>query len=88
MIADDRAGPIESPVPNANFKRIEPMSGYTAADVKALRERSGAGMMDCKKALEETGGDIEAAVDALRTKGLAAAHQLEYGSQSECGTEC
>lgn len=45
---------------------------YTAADVKNLRERTGAGMMDCKKALDETGGDIEAAVDALRAKGLAA----------------
>ncbi len=45
---------------------------YTAADVKNLRERTGAGMMDCKKALDETAGDIEAAVDALRAKGLAA----------------
>ncbi len=45
---------------------------YTAADVKNLRERSGAGMMDCKKALDETNGDIEAAIDALRAKGLAA----------------
>ena len=45
---------------------------YTAADVKNLRERTGAGMMDCKKALDETGGDLEAAVDALRAKGLAA----------------
>ena len=45
---------------------------HTAADVKNLRERTGAGMMDCKKALDETGGDIEAAVDSLRAKGLAA----------------
>ena len=45
---------------------------YTATDVKNLRERTGAGMMDCKKALEETSGDMEAAVDALRAKGLAA----------------
>jgi elongation factor Ts len=45
---------------------------YTAADVKNLRERTGAGMMDCKKALDETGGDFEAAVDSLRAKGLAA----------------
>jgi elongation factor Ts len=45
---------------------------YTAADVKNLRERTGAGMMDCKKALDETGGDMEAAVDSLRAKGLAA----------------
>ncbi len=46
---------------------------FGAAEVKALREQSGAGMMDCKKALIETDGDIEAAVDWLRTKGLAAA---------------
>ncbi len=45
---------------------------YTATDVKNLRERTGAGMMDCKRALDESGGDIEAAVDALRAKGLAA----------------
>lgn len=45
----------------------------TAKLVKDLRERTGAGMMDCKKALEETGGDIEAAIDWLRKKGLAAA---------------
>ncbi len=45
----------------------------TAALVKELREKSGAGMMDCKKALAETGGDMEAAVDWLRTKGLATA---------------
>lgn len=45
----------------------------TAALVKELRERTGAGMMDCKKALEETGGDIEAAIDAMRKSGLAKA---------------
>ncbi len=45
----------------------------TAADVKKLREISGAGMMDCKRALNETDGDIDAAVDFLRKKGLAAA---------------
>jgi len=45
----------------------------TAALVKELREKSGAGMMDCKKALGETNGDIDAAIDWLRTKGLAAA---------------
>ena len=45
---------------------------YTATDVKNLRERTGAGMMDCKKALDETSGDFEAAVDSLRAKGLAA----------------
>ncbi|MEM9038490.1 MAG: translation elongation factor Ts [Actinomycetota bacterium] len=45
---------------------------FTAQDVKALREASGAGMMDCKKALEETDGDMEAAAKFLREKGLAA----------------
>ena len=49
------------------------MAEFTAATVKELRERSGAGMMDCKKALTESGGDIESAIDWLRTKGLAAA---------------
>lgn len=45
----------------------------TAADVKELREKTGAGMMDCKNALTETGGDMEAAIDWLRAKGLARA---------------
>ena len=49
------------------------MSLITAAEVKKLREMSGAGMMDCKKALTETGGDIEGAMDFLRKKGLSAA---------------
>ena len=49
------------------------MAAYTATDVKNLRERTGAGMMDCKKALVETNGDMEKAVDYLREKGLAAA---------------
>ena len=49
------------------------MAEITAALVKGLRERSGAGMMDCKKALQETGGDIEGASDWLRTKGLSKA---------------
>ncbi|MBV8455298.1 MAG: elongation factor Ts [Acetobacteraceae bacterium] len=49
------------------------MADITAALVKQLRERTGAGMMDCKRALSETGGELEAAVDWLRKKGLAAA---------------
>src|ERR1700691_5071886 len=49
------------------------MAEITAALVKELREKTGAGMMDCKKALAETAGDIEVAVDWLRKKGLAAA---------------
>jgi len=49
------------------------MAQVTAALVKELREKTGAGMMDCKNALTETGGDLEGAVDWLRKKGLAAA---------------
>jgi elongation factor Ts len=45
----------------------------SAKDVKALRDRTGAGMMDCKRALAETEGDIEAAIDLLRAKGAAKA---------------
>jgi elongation factor Ts len=49
------------------------MANITAALVKELREKTGAGMMDCKKALTETGGDLEEAVDWLRKAGLSAA---------------
>ncbi len=49
------------------------MAEITAALVKDLREKTGAGMMDCKKALTENGGDMEAATDWLRTKGLSQA---------------
>jgi elongation factor Ts len=45
----------------------------TAQMVKELREKSGAGMMDCKKALTETNGDMEKAIDFLREKGIASA---------------
>ena len=45
----------------------------TAQEVKQLRDRTGAGMMDCKKALQETDGDMEAAIDLLRTRGAAKA---------------
>jgi len=56
---------------------------YTAADVKNLRERTGAGMMDCKNALAETDGDLEAAVDMLRAKGLAAAQKKSSRTAAE-----
>src|SRR3569833_2036054 len=49
------------------------MAEITAQLVKELREKSGAGMMDCKKALQENGGDIEVSMDWLRTKGLSKA---------------
>ena len=46
---------------------------FTAKDVKALREKTGVGMMECKKALTEADGDMDKAIDFLREKGLAAA---------------
>jgi len=51
------------------------MAEITASLVKSLRDQTGAGMMDCKKALTETDGDLEGAVDWLRTKGLSAAEK-------------
>ena len=56
---------------------------YTATDVKNLRERTGAGMMDCKKALDENAGDFEAAIDSLRAKGLAAAAKKSSRTAAE-----
>ena len=64
-------------------KRIENMADITAAMVKDLREKSGAGMMDCKKALNENGGDMDAAMDWLRTKGLAAAAKKSSRTAAE-----
>ena len=55
----------------------------SAKDVKALRDRTGAGMMDCKKALTETAGDIEAAIDLLRAKGAAKAAKRAEKSANE-----
>src|SRR6202453_1619353 len=52
-----------------NNTRDEDMANISAADVKRLREQTGAGMMDCKNALEEAAGDLEAAVELLRLKG-------------------
>jgi elongation factor Ts len=59
------------------------MAEITAAAVKDLREKSGAGMMDCKKALAETAGDVNAAMDWLRTKGLAAAAKKSSRTAAE-----
>lgn len=59
------------------------MAEIRAADVKALREATGAGMMDCKKALAEAGGDLEAAKRLLREKGLADAAKKTGRSTSE-----
>jgi elongation factor Ts len=59
------------------------MANFTTADIKALRERTGAGMMDAKKALVECDGDLEAAVDALRAKGLATAQKKSSRTAAE-----
>ena len=59
------------------------MADITGAMVKDLREKSGAGMMDCKKALNETAGDMDAALDWLRTKGLAAAQKKSSRTAAE-----
>jgi elongation factor Ts len=59
------------------------MADITAAMVKDLRDKSGAGMMDCKKALSETGGEMDAAMDWLRTKGLAAAAKKSSRTAAE-----
>ena len=59
------------------------MADITAAMVKDLREKSGAGMMDCKKALNETSGDMDGALDWLRTKGLAAAQKKSSRTAAE-----
>src|SRR6476619_5917625 len=59
------------------------MAEITAAMVKELRERTSAGMMYCKKALAETNGDMEAAIDWLRAKGLSAAAKKAGRTASE-----
>ena len=59
------------------------MTAITAEMVKTLREKSGAGMMDCKKALAETGGDMEAAIDWLRAKGIAKADKKSGRTAAE-----
>jgi elongation factor Ts len=56
---------------------------FTAKDVQELRRRTGAGMMECKKALEETGGDMEKAVEYLRKKGIAKAEKRAGRATSE-----
>ena len=60
---------------------------FTAKDVQALREKTGCGMMDCKKALVETNGDMDAAADYLREKGLASQAKKSTRIAAE-GTVC
>ena len=59
------------------------VANYTAADIKALRERTGAGMMDVKKALDEANGDAEKALEIIRVKGLKGATKREGRSTAE-----
>ncbi|MBP2375740.1 translation elongation factor Ts [Paeniglutamicibacter psychrophenolicus] len=59
------------------------MANYTAADIKALRERTGAGMMDVKNALDEANGDADKAMELIRIKGLKGATKREGRSTSE-----
>ena len=64
------------------------MADFSASDVKALRERTGAGMMDCKRALEESGGDEEKALEILRVKGQAGAQKRAGRAASEGVVQC
>jgi len=64
-------------------KESKPVVAVSAAVVKALREKSGAGMMDCKKALGECGGDVDAAAEYLRKKGLASADKKASRAATE-----
>ena len=66
----ETAKPVEKPVEKVAEK---PAAAITAGMVRDLREKTGAGMMDCKKALSETGGDMQKAIDYLREKGIAKA---------------
>ncbi len=59
------------------------MTAISASDVKALRERTGAGVMDCKAALAEAGGDLERAIEILRVKGQASAAKRSGRATSE-----
>jgi elongation factor Ts len=59
------------------------MANYTAADIKALREKTGAGMLDVKKALDEADGNAEKAIEIIRKKGLARAAKREGNATSE-----
>jgi elongation factor Ts len=63
--------------------RIELMANYSLADIKALRERTGAGMMDVKKALEEAGGDADKALEIIRVKGLKGVGKREGRAASD-----
>src|SRR3546814_5184612 len=69
----DGTKPAAEAAPTPTNHEVLPMAEITASLVKELRERTGAGMMECKKALTETGGDVDAAAELLRKSGLAKA---------------
>src|SRR5205823_4718154 len=81
-IVEARASaPIREEVEEGEFYMA--MATFSAKDVQELRARTGAGMMDCKKALEETGGDIDKAVENLRKRGAAKADKRAGRATSE-----
>ncbi|MDN6638626.1 MAG: elongation factor Ts, partial [Yaniella sp.] len=59
------------------------MANYTVKDIQALRERTGAGMMDVKKALDEADGDVDKAMEIIRVKGLQGASKREGRAAAE-----
>src|SRR3546814_5436961 len=69
----DGMKPAAEAAPQPPNHEVLPRAEITASLVKELRERTGAGMMECKKALTETGGDVDAAAELLRKSGLAKA---------------
>src|SRR3546814_20303770 len=69
----DGMKPAAEAAPTPTNHEVLPMAEITASLVKELRERTGAGMMECKEALTETGGDVDAAAELLRKSGLAKA---------------
>jgi hypothetical protein len=81
-----RAAFFIEPSTDGYFKHLETfviMAEITAAAVKQLREKTGAGMMECKNALVEAGGDEEKAINILRERGLASAKKREGRIASE-----
>src|SRR5205085_7557126 len=78
-----RYPPPTPPWEGGESRGMRQMAEITAATVKELRERTSAGMMDCKKAVCETHGDMGAAIDWLRAKGLSAAAKKAWRTASE-----
>ena len=81
--AAEAAAAAAAPKEEAEAAPAKPVVAVSAAVVKTLREKSGAGMMDCKKALAECGGDVDAAAEYLRKKGLASADKKASRAATE-----